>query len=675
MHVLPRLTRFLAVAALANIAVLGLFRVIFWWYFDSPNDPAPLDAVLNALYLGMKFDLRLTLLALLPLAILGWFRWFSPFDSLAARRFWTGYLTLASGVILLFYVFDFGHYAYLHTRINQTVLRFLANPDISFSMMWESYPVVPIVIGLLLMTAAYGFAVRALFVRTEKAPEILPRRRHRVATVTLSLFLVLFGIYGKFSWYPLRWSDAFFSTHQFTSSIAVNPVLYFYDTFKNGGVEYDEKQVATYYDDVADFLGVQQKSAGAPFNFARYTAASTEMGKPNVVLVFLESFAYYKAGLSGNPLNPTPHVDRLAENGLFFDRFYIPHTGTARSVFATITGIPDVKNGETSTRNPAIVNQHTLVSAFKDYSNFYFLGGSANWGNIRGVLSHNIPGLKLYEEGSYASPRIDVWGISDLDLFKEANQVLRDQKEPFFAVIQTSGNHRPYTIPDDNHGFEKQPVEQAQARRYGFESEEEFNSFRFMDHSVGYFMETARNEAYFDNTIFVFYGDHGISGDAGEHSPKAETQLSLGSYHTPLIIYAPKLLPEPRRFHKIGSHLDILPTLAAMTGHSHVNTTFGRNLLDERFDDRRYAFTIHHSAISTLGLISDDFVFRVGSNGANSELFQLGTDTPRENVIAQHPELAEKMRRLTLGIYETAKYVVNNNSREQAAEFAAAQNN
>ena len=93
------------------------------------------------------------------------------------------------------------------------------------------------------------------------------------------------------------------------------------------------------------------------------------------------------------------------------------------------------------------------MNAFKDHRKFYFLGGSASWANIRGLLANNIPGLEIYEEGSYTSPRVDVWGISDLSLFEEANDVLKNSDEPFFAIIQTSGNHRPYTIPEDNKGF------------------------------------------------------------------------------------------------------------------------------------------------------------------------------------------------------------------------------
>lgn len=121
---------------------------------------------------------------------------------------------------------------------------------------------------------------------------------------------------------------------------------------------------------------------------------------------------------------------------MFFDNCYTPHYGTARGVWATITGVPDVEAVETASRNPALVDQHTIINDFTGYEKFYFIGGSSSWANIRGLLTNNITGLKLYEEDSYASPRADVWGISDKNLFKEANAVLARQTTPFLPSFK-----------------------------------------------------------------------------------------------------------------------------------------------------------------------------------------------------------------------------------------------
>ncbi len=657
----PRLIRFLLIATAAGVLLLGALRLAFFLAFDAAGDPVPGGDLLQAFYLGAKFDLRVVLILLLPVALLGGFRPFSPFAGGARQWFWTGYVTLAASALGLFYALDFGHYAYLATRVDNTVLRFLENADISFIMVWESYPVVWISLGLALATAAIGLAIHRLFRRLAAQPAPTLRWRGRLGVGIVSFFVILAGIYGKFSWYPLRWSDAYFSTHAFAAAVAVNPLHYFFDTQKNGGVRYSEKKVRAYYEVMADYLGVDTPDPAA-LRFDRAVAAADEAARPNVVLVQLESFATYKTTLSGNPLDPTPHFAALARDGLYLPNFFVPHTGTARAVFATTTGTPDVELNGTSSRNPLIVSQHTLLDGFDDYEKFYFLGGSASWGNIRGLLSHNIPGLKIFEEGSYDSPRVDVWGISDLALFDEANQVLRTLDKPFVAYIQTSGGHRPYTIPEDNRGFESLHPGDDEVKKFGFISEAEFNSFRFLDHAVGWFMEAARKEPYFDNTLFVFFGDHGLGGDAGRHTGDAETRLGLNAYRVPLVIYAPGRVAA-QVDERVASQVDVLPTVARLAGQSYQVRTLGRDLLDARHDENRYAFIIHHSQ-RDIGVIGDGYLLRVHDDGSQPRLYRLQGDDVRENLATREPERTETMRKLALGMYETAKYMLHHNGRE-----------
>ena len=78
--------------------------------------------------------------------------------------------------------------------------------------------------------------------------------------------------------------------------------------------------------------------------------------------------------------------------------------------------------------------------------------------------------------------RVDVWGISDLDLFREGNTILdnRVSSSPSFTIIQTAGNHRPYTIPSDDSGFEIKQVEKSVLKAAGFKSEEQYNAVRLL---------------------------------------------------------------------------------------------------------------------------------------------------------------------------------------------------
>ncbi|MPQ71915.1 LTA synthase family protein, partial [Pseudomonas sp. MWU12-2323] len=182
-------------------------------------------------------------------------------------------------------------------------------------------------------------------------------------------------------------------------------------------------------------------------------------------------------------------------------------TGTAKTVWASITGVPDVTRRETATRHPLITRQHTLINAFTDYQKLYMIGGNAGWANINALIQQSIDGVRLYQESDWRSPLVDVWGISDLDLFKESDRILRDlpKNRPFFAYVQTSGNHRPFTIPKDNDGFEVSNLSLEQVQAAGSRSVEQYNAVRLLDFNIGKLIDLAKAGGYYDYTLFVFF--------------------------------------------------------------------------------------------------------------------------------------------------------------------------
>ena len=385
-------------------------------------------------------------------------------------------------------------------------------------------------------------------------------------------------------------------------------------------------------------------------------------GQPNVVLVLLESFSGYKTSVFNNPLKPTPHFAALAEQGILFTHFFTAHAGTARGVFATLTSLPDVAVSDTTSRNPLAVNQHLIVNAFKGYDKMYFIGASTTWANIRGVLKNNIEDLKIYEQEDYTSPVNDVWGVSDKDLLLEANKIFREKTKPFFAMIQTAGNHRPYTIPKQDTDFELKHFSDAELKANGFIGDDEFNSFRYMDYSIGKFIAAAKQEKYFDNTVFVFLGDHGITGNAGNHMPRAWSDLRLTTGHTPLLIYAPKYL-QAARHDMPAQQVDVMPTLASLLNFPYVNKSMGRDLLDPRFDGTRNSFIIYHSDGPEIGIVDADTYFTMSANGSNAKLYDLRAEDPQRNTIKDDKKIQQKQL-LTKQLYETNRYMLTHNQKE-----------
>jgi len=660
---MPKILKFILLYTLSLTLLFVFMRLLFYILFNTPDAPLSSSDFWTSMWLGFRFDLRIAVATILPLFFVGWIKWLNPFSGRAIRVVWHSALTIAFALISLAYIVDIGHYAYLNSRLNFTAMRFLEDAEISANMVWESYPVIWITLGWVLSVILFVWAIEKIHHYVAKSePKKLTLWRGVIVGL-VSFFIVLVAAYSKFSQYPLRWSEATFSKHPFAAQLTYNPVHYFFDTWKNGRINYDVNETRKSYETIADFLGVQDKNS-TTLNYQRHFPAKKGIAeRPNIVLVIVESYASYKTSLSGNPLDPTPHTKALAESGYYFKNFFTPSTGTARSVYTTMTSTPDVELHGTSSRNPLIVDQHTIMDEFDGYEKYYFIGGSASWGNIRGILTKNVKGLHLYEEGDFASPRNDVWGISDMDLFKEADAVLKKEKKPFIAIIQTSGNHRPYTIPENSNGFKLQHPGDDEARRYGFHDEGEFNAYRLMDYSLRYFSKLAKTSGYDQNTVFALWGDHGIDGFAGEHTFKGESssKLQLGSHRVPFVVWSPGLIKEHKVIDTVVSEVDVMATMASMAGQAYTATTMGRDMFDPQYDDRRQAFTIWHTNPPRIGMVDKEYYFMMLADGSHAGLHSIYGENPLQDVTAEHPELAKKLRELTEAYYKTVQYMPYHN--------------
>jgi len=666
----PRLIRWILVLAALSLGVLSGLRVAVWIAFNDSN--LTLAEALPAFWLGVRFDARVVAGVLLPLLLLGSIRGLHALDNPRGRRLWTALLSAAAAAVLVLYVFDFLHLRYLGQRLNASALSFLEDAAISALMVWQTYPVVKIAIALAAAIAAAFGSLRITHRRSVRSPET-PLPRWRAAWWLAATFACLLAIFGRVGQYPLRWSDAFVLRNDFAANLALNPVQSFLSSLDFRGSGYDLALVRQAYPLMSDYLGVTDPDA-EKLNFVRHVPARADAParRPNVVLVICESFSAYKSSMWGNRLDTTPYFAELCRDGLFFDKCFTPLSGTARGIWATITGLPDVEPVKTASRNPGMVDQHTIINDFVGYRKLYFLGGSTSWANIRGLLTNNIHGLELYEEDYFKSPRVDVWGISDKNLLLEAEQVLARQQEPFFAIIQTAGNHRPYTIPEEDlDEFTRLELTPAEVAQHGFSSLEELNAFRYTDFTFRAFMTAARKSAYFDNTVFVFIGDHGVAGNAGTLFPPAWTEQALTTYHVPLLYYAPKLIA-PRRISSPSSMLDTLPTLAGLAGIPYRNSGLGRDLLErERRDGGRgnAAFILDQNNKTVGAIRGPHFSYLHWESKRSNLVWADFSPAPSEPDPAAGAIAADSIR-FAEAFHETARYLLLNNRKPRESPEA-----
>jgi len=606
---------------------------------------------LPSFVLGFRYDLRWISFILLPLVVASFFRELSPFYSSRTKKFWTWYLAIATFFIFFFFAADFGCFSYNKTRLNASALNFAEDPGISAAMLWQSYPILWMVAGLVLSVLLIRNMFRKLHGQVSLKTQGKAIQYDRKWFLVTALFLSMIA-YGRMASQPLKWNAAFTFNDSFKSYLALNPLQNFFSTLKFRKPQFSESKAKELFPVMAELMQLDKEN----FSFNRVVPPSSQSlaTRPNVVLVLCESFSMYKSSLSGNALNTTPFFQSIADSSIFFNHCFTPHFSTARGLFATLTGIPDVQLSKFSTRNPQALSQHTIINNFKGYQKYYFLGGSPSFNNFEGLVK-NINGVDLMTEGKFRSKPVNVWGISDKNLFSEANNVFAQQKDPFFAIIQTADNHRPFTIPEEDSQFDKKFPLPVELEKWGFESVEEYNAFRYFDYSVMHFIEQAKKESYFKNTIFVFVGDHGVSGNAKAVYPAVWTDERLTEEHVPLIFYAPGLL-KPQKRTEVVSQIDVLPTIAGISGITYLNTTLGRDLLHNN-STRHYAFTIAHDE-GRIGIISDDFYFTKNLNFRGEELHFFNHNQYSK---AQSDSIQREMTELTTAYYETAKYLLINN--------------
>ena len=634
------------------ILIFTLFRLTTYFAFRPQG--FSFENLIPSFLMGIRYDLRWISIILLPIVVISMRPKFSPFYSSRNKKWWTWYLAIITFIVFFFFAADFGSFSYNRTRLDAGALNFAEDFGISVKMLFQTYPMVWMILGLIIAVLLFRWMYKhshwRIINRTDGLRIPYKRKFFFIAALLLGFF-----VYGRFSWPPLTWKSCFVFHDNFKSYLALNPLQNFFTTLRFRRPEFNEQKARENFPLMAEWMQLPDKDV---FSYHREIAPRSNAleSRPNIVLVQCESFSMYKSTMSGNPLNTTPYFNSLCEKGIFFDRCFTPHFSTARGLFAILTGIPDAQLFKFSTRNPLAIKQHTIVNNFEGYSKHYFLGGSPEFNNFEGLLK-NIDGLQMHSEGSFKSPKINVWGISDKDLFIEANEVFKKQDKPFFAYIQTSDNHRPYMIPaKDTADFKMLFVPDKELLHYGFESLDEFNAFRYSDYCFQKFLETAGKESYFPNTIFVFVGDHGVAGNADALYPSAWTDQRLTDEHVPLLFYAPYLL-QPQKRSEVVSQIDILPTIAGMLHQSYVNTTLGRDLLDPE-KKNNYAFITNTAG--KIGIVTDDFYFIKNLNFPDDKIVPVKYNGPLYTK-AQRDSIQQKLSDFTSAFFETAKYMIMNN--------------
>ncbi|AHL74206.1 membrane protein [Stutzerimonas stutzeri] len=618
---------FTAAVALSLLLMFTLLRLGLLGYNRELIGSTPMPTFAEALVNGMRFDLRAVVFMLLPLLL-------APLSMrvMAARRVLRVWLTALSSVAILLGLIELNFYAEFHQRLNSLVFQYLQEDPVTvLSMLWHGFPVLRLLGAWGLMSGLMYLLFRWLdrltcpSMNTARPVRAAKLAWHWRGAVLLSLVLIsVIAVRGTLrQGPPLRWGDAFTTDSMFANHLGLNASLSLYDAAKHRlssdrDNAFKASMPAEHARDVTRslLLGSHEHLVDAdlaPVRRDYQPPAEGRLPVKNVVVILMESFAGRFVGALGSQDGITPNFDRLAEQGVLFDRFFSNGTHTHQGMFASMACFPNVPGFEYLMQTPEGGNRFSglpqLLSA-RQFKDVYVYNGDFAWDNQLGFFS-NQGMTRFIGRGDYVDPVVQdpTWGVSDQDMFGRALTELQqlDGEQPFYALLQTLSNHTPYALPKEL------PVEPVAGHG---SLDQHLTAMRYSDWALGQFFDKARQMPWFNKTLFVILGDHGFG------APEELTEMDLFRFHVPMLLIAPGAQGAfGARRDVVGTQVDMVPTIMGRLGNEVRHQCWGRDLLALDADDRGFGFIKPSGSDQTVAMIRDDKIL-VQPDGLDPRLYR-----------------------------------------------------
>jgi len=590
--------------ALLYVGMLAILRGILILVNPDLAGGIPLTDLARSFLVGLRFDLIIASILAAPLLL----ALLLP-NGLGTRKLALVWLGTCAAVTLFAGVAELEFYREFHTRLNSIALHYLEeDPATVSSMIWHGFPVVRYLLLWLALWLLYFYGLLRLDRLTPKLPQQGYRAASRLPVFILMVFLAVWGGRGTLrSGPPLRWGDAFHSQHLFANHLALNGTYTLAKAAMNNQQEQASKWLTALPTDTAvtlvrDMLLTPQDELLEPQQYVllrRHTPVNRLPAPPrNIVLIMMESFSGEFVGAFGNDQGITPEFDKLATQGLLFDRFFSNGTHTHQGMFATVACFPNLPGYEYLMQQPEGQNLFSGLPVLLNHRRFndlYIYNGHFSWDNQQGFFRSqgmsNFIGRDDFRDPIFIDP---TWGVSDEDMFNRALQELdrMPADKPFYAILQTLSNHTPYALP------EQLPVEPVT----GFgKLDQHLTAQRYSDWVLGQFFARAADSPWFEDTLFVILGDHGFA------ITRQLAEIDLLRFRVPMLILGPGIRETYGALnHTVATQTDVVPTVVGLLGKPFVHQCWGRNLLSLEDDDPGVGVIKPSGSDQTVALIRGD---------------------------------------------------------------------
>lgn len=351
----------------------------------------------------------------------------------------------------------------------------------------------------------------------------------------------------------------------------------------------------------------------------------------NIVILIIEDLSREFVGSlnptleGGNYKGYTPFIDSLLTKSLTY-------RNTFSNGVTSIDGMPSVLSSIPHGKYPFILSTYSLnrvnsiASELKNwgyYSAFFHgaMNGSMGfeaYANQAG-FDHYFGRTEYNEDKRFDGDKDfdGTWAIWDEEYLQHYCLKMNEMHQPFITSVFTATSHHPYTIPNRYKNVFQE------------ESEPIYRSIRYTDYALKHFFETASQQSWYKNTIFVLTADH-----ANPYCFHDEYRVGIGHCKVPILIFDPSGNIKPEVREGIMQQIDIMPSLLGYLGYNRPFVAFGRNIFAEE-NSQGWATNYH----STGQYIYGQYYMEMTLEGNVTSLYNYETDPLFHNNLANtsHP--------------------------------------
>ncbi len=315
--------------------------------------------------------------------------------------------------------------------------------------------------------------------------------------------------------------------------------------------------------------------------------------RPNVVVILLESVSLDATSLGGKAT--TPHLARLAAEGVEVAETRVPVPQTSKAFWTTLTGsLPDVRPDyvEAVLMDEPYESLASLL-ARQGYESAFFQMSRGSFGTTPGLFANLAYDHAWFREDlGDPSAHLGYFNGDDFRMIGPMFEWVDRRQGPFLLTLITSVAHMPYRLPAW-YGTDKD----GRTERY-------LDAVRFTDAFVGEVRRELEHRGLLETTLLCVLGDHGEGFRAESRFPRWAPFEEV--IRVPWILRWPQHLEAGRVIAWPASQADVTPTLLSLLGFGIEAAGFdGKDALGPTPPNRRHYFSVWFPN-SPIGFVEGD---------------------------------------------------------------------